>query len=172
MNDMSDLLYLMAGMVLFSILVTNTNTSFVRNSTMMVESEIEYSAITIAQSIIDEARTKAFDEILVGGSNILGDPETIQPAQIPGSFTSANSLGPEAGEVYPNFDDFDDFNNLNITRSTGYGDFVISVSVFYVNPNNPTTNVGARTISKRIVVNVTNEFIPNGVTLNYIRTYY
>jgi hypothetical protein len=172
MNDMSDLLYLMAGMVLFSILVTNTNTSFVRNSTMIVESEIEYSAIAIAQSIIDEARTKAFDEILVGGSNILGDPETILPAQIPVSFTSPNGLGPEAGEVYPNFNDFDDFNNLTITRTTGYGDFNISVSVFYVNPNNPSTNIGARSISKRIVVNITNDFIPNGVTLNYIRTYY
>jgi type II secretory pathway pseudopilin PulG len=172
MNDMSDILYLMAGMVLFSILVTNTNASFVRNTTMMVESEVEYSAITIAQSIIDEARTKAFDRILVGSTNILGDPDNINPALVPGSFTSPNGLGPDAGEVYPNFNDFDDFDNLTLTRSTGYGDFEITVSVFYVNPNNPATNVGARTISKRIVVNVTNDFIPNGVTLNYIRTYY
>jgi hypothetical protein len=172
MNDTSDLLFLIAAMVLFSILVINSNTLFVRNATMMVESEVEYSAISIAQSIIDEARTKAFDEVTVGTSDILGDPDGFPSSSVPSGFTAPSSLGPEAGEVYPNFNDFDDFNNLNIIRNTGYGDFTIQAQVFYVNPNNPTTNIGARSIAKRIVVEVSNDYLQNSVTLSYIKTYY
>jgi hypothetical protein len=172
MNDTSDLIFLMAAMVLFSVMVMNSNRLFVRNATMMVESEIEYSAISIAQSIIDEARTKAFDEQTAGGSGLMGDPDVLAPSSIPSGFTAPATLGPEAGEVYPNFNDFDDFHNLNIIRNTGYGDFTIQAEVFYVNPANPIVNIGARSIAKRLIVIVSNENLPNTVTLSYIKTYY
>ncbi|MCH8494622.1 MAG: hypothetical protein LAT57_03200 [Balneolales bacterium] len=172
MNDSSDVLFLMAAMVLFSILVTNSNRIFVRNTAMMVNSEVEFNAISVGQSIIDEARTKAFDEVTAGGGSRIGDPDVIHPNNVPGAFTPSNSLGPESGEVYPNFNDFDDYNNLNITRTTGYGDFEISARVFYVNPSNITVNVGARTTMKRLEVVVSNENLPNDVTLSYVKSYY
>lgn len=171
MNDVSDVLFLMAAMVLFSVMVMNSNRLFIRNATMQVESEIEFSAIAIAQSIIDEARTKAFDVVTVGGGGDLGDSEAIAGG-VPDGFTAPADLGPEAGEVYPNFNDFDDFHGLALVRTTGYGDFQIQAEVFYVNPINPTTNIGARSISKRLVVVVNHDTLPNSVTLSYVRTFF
>ncbi len=172
MTNTTDIIYLMAAMVLFSILVTNSNQIFVRNTIMMVENEVEYTAISIAQSIVDEARTKAFDRVTAGGSSFLGDPETIPPNQVPSGFTPTGQLGPDAGEVYPNFNDFDDYNGLNITRVTEYGTFTITAQVFYVTMANKTANSGARSTMKRLNVTVSNESLPNDVTLSYIKTFY
>ncbi|MCC5926651.1 MAG: hypothetical protein JJU41_08830 [Bacteroidetes bacterium] len=172
MSDYSDIIFLMAGMVLFSVLVNNTNRSFVRNTTMYVEAQVEYNAIAVGQSIIDEARTKAFDAASVGSGNRIGNPDVLLPAQIPSAFTAPADLGPEAGEIYPNFNDFDDFNGLTLTRNNGFGDFEISVSVFYVTEVNPRINAGARTSMKRMEVTISHDNLSNDVTLSYIKSYF
>lgn len=165
MNDMTDVLYVMAALVLFSILATNSNASFVRSTNMQVESELEYNAIAIAQSVIDEARVKAYDE------NSVGNNVTELDDDMP-TFSAPSVLGPESGEVYPNFDDFDDFDGFNQVRTTGYGDFSVSAVVVYLNPNNLNQVATATTIKKRLTVTVSHDNLPNDVTLTYIRTYY
>lgn len=172
MNDTSDLLFMMAAMVLFSILVSNSNRVFVRNNVMMVESGVEINAIAMAQSIIDEARTKAFDRATVGASNELGDAGTLTAGQIPSGFTPVVSLGPDPGETYPNFNDFDDYHNLNLTRTNGYGDFLIRARVIYTTAANPSIGAGTPTIMKRLEVTVTSDLLPNSVTLSYNRTHF
>jgi hypothetical protein len=165
MNDLSDVLYVMAALVLFSILATNSNASFIRNTNMQVESELEFNAIAVAQSIIDEARVKAYDQNSAGN-----DPNEIDD-DMP-VFSQPSALGPETGEVYPNFNDFDDFDGLNLIRNTGYGDYGISVLVEYLNPNNLSISTSVTTIKKRMKVTVSHNNLPNDVTLTYIRTYY
>jgi hypothetical protein len=165
MNDLSDVLYVMAALVLFSILATNSNASFIRNTSMQVESELEFNAIAVAQSIIDEARVKAYDQNSAGN-----DPNEIDD-DMP-TFSQPSALGPETGEVYPNFNDFDDFDGLNLVRNTGYGDYGISVVVEYLNPNNLSVSTSVTTIKKRMTVTVSHNNLPNDVTLTYIRTYY
>ena len=56
MNDISDILFLGAAMVIFSMLTINTARSYQFTSDTMVRSDIEYRAIAIAQSEIDEIR--------------------------------------------------------------------------------------------------------------------
>ncbi|HAC14991.1 MAG TPA: hypothetical protein DCE78_03470 [Bacteroidetes bacterium] len=165
MNDMSELLYLMAGMVLFSILVSNSNIAFVRNNTMLMESEYEYNAIAIAQSIIDEARVKPYDQADVVNERLLIDND------MP-NFSAPSVLGPEGGESYPNFDDFDDFDGLNITRTNGLGDFTITATVTYINPNNLSVNTSVTTTKKELRVTVSHPNLPNTVTLTFLKTYY
>jgi hypothetical protein len=172
MNDSSDLIFMMAAMVLFSILVNNSNRVFVRNNMMSVESSVEVNAIAMAQSLIDEARTKAFDRATTTASNELGDPGTLTLGQIPSGFTPPAALGPDAGEVYPNFNDFDDYHNLALTRTNGYGDFQIRATVSYVTPANPTVNAGTQTIMKRLEVVVSSDRLQNTVTLSYNRTHF
>lgn len=172
MSDYSDVLFLMAAMVLFAVLVNNSNRSFVRNSVMNVESQTEFNAIALGQSIIDEARTKAFDEVTIGSGTQIGNPDILLPGQIPQAFTAPVDLGPEAGEVYPNFDDFDDFHGLTLTRSNGFGDFDISVEVFYVTQANPAVNANTRTTMKRMEVTISHENLANDVTLSYIKSYF
>jgi hypothetical protein len=172
MNDTSDLIFLMAAMVLFSILVTNSNRIFVRNTVMNVESQVEYNAIAAGQSIIDEARSRAFDAATVGAGTRIGDPDVIPAGMVPSGFTAPADLGPEVGEVYPNFNDFDDFHGLSLTRTTGLTDYDISVQVFYVDPATPTMPSAVRTIMKRMVVEIGSDLMPNTVTLSYNRSYF
>src|SRR5690606_32567416 len=146
-------------MVLFSILVANSNVAFVRNNTMMVESEYEYTAIAIAQSIIDEARVKAYDETDV--SNPQNELDDNMPM-----FSAPSVLGPESGESYPNFNDVDDYNGLNITRTTGIGDYTVTATVTYVHPINLTINTVATTTKKELTVTVSHDQLPNTVTLS------
>jgi hypothetical protein len=165
MNDMSDVLYVMAALVLFSILATNSNAAFVRNANLQVESELEFNAIAVAQSIIDEARVKAFDENdIVNNPNELDDEMPV--------FSQPSVLGPESGEVYPNFDDFDDFDGLSFNRNTGYGNFTVTAEVVYVNTVNLIITTIATTTRKRLTVTVSHSNLPNDVTLIFYRTYY
>lgn len=172
MSDYSDILFLVIAMALFSILVNNSNRSFVRNTVIYVEAQIEYNAIALGQSLVDEARTKAFDEVTVGGGNRMGNPDILLPNQIPAAFTAPVDLGPEPGEVYPNFNDFDDFHGLQLTRANGFGDFLINIEVFYVTPANPAVNAGTRTNMKRMEVTISNDNLPNDVNLSYIKSYF
>ncbi len=165
MNDMTDVLYVMAAVVLFSILATNGNAAFVRNANLQVESELEFNAIAVAQSFIDEARVKAYDKNDV--SNDRNEIDDDMP-----TFSQPSTLGPETGESYPLFNDFDDFNGLSITRNTGYGDFDVSIVVVYLNPNNLSISTSVTTIKKRMTVTVSHEDLPNDISLTFIRTYY
>lgn len=58
MNDYSDLVYLISAMVLFSLLTLNVSRTLVLNSKDLAENEVEYQGVTVAQSIIDEAKWK------------------------------------------------------------------------------------------------------------------
>jgi hypothetical protein len=165
MNDMTDVLYVMAALVLFSILATNSNAAFVRNANLQVESELEFNAISLAQSFIDEARVKAYDKNDVGN-----DPNEIDD-NMP-TFSQPSALGPEEGEVYPLFNDFDDYNGLSVTRNTGYGNFHVSITVVYLNPNNLSVSTSVTTTKKRMTVTVSHDNLPNDVSLTFIRTYY
>ncbi len=56
MNDFSDIIYLGAAMVVFSLLTMNTSRSFQVTMDTMVRSELEYRAISAAQEEIDAIR--------------------------------------------------------------------------------------------------------------------
>lgn len=54
MNDYTDLIYLMAAMLIFSILSMQVNGSIFRNNVIQMQSGIEYKAITHAQDYADQ----------------------------------------------------------------------------------------------------------------------
>lgn len=172
MNDISDVLYVIAAVLVFGLFANTINRSMVNTTEMTVESEVEYNGISMAQSIIEEARVRAFDKRTASPTNRLVDPAVISSGLVPNGFTATDSLGAEAGEVYPNFNDFDDYNGLNITRATGYGTYTITATVFYVNPGTPTANAGTKTSLKRLQVTVNHAEMRGPVTLSYVKTYY
>lgn len=63
MNDYSDLIFLIAAIAIYGILVTNTNRTLLLNNRILAVSEIEYGAISSAQDIIDEARWMPYAEV-------------------------------------------------------------------------------------------------------------
>ncbi len=56
MNDFSDLILLMGAMVAFAMLSTTTTRSFQGNNEIIINSELEYRAISTGQAVIDEMR--------------------------------------------------------------------------------------------------------------------
>ena len=83
MNDFSDIIYLGAAMVVFSLLTLNTSRSFQVTVDTMVRSELEYRAISAAQEEIDairwvQARYKSQDPFRSSNSQYLYDDNPIQ----------------------------------------------------------------------------------------------
>ncbi|MBO6586098.1 MAG: hypothetical protein JJ953_08350 [Gracilimonas sp.] len=74
MTDFSDIIYLGAAMVVFSLLTMNTSRSFQVTLDTMIRSELEYRAISAAQEEIDairwvQARYKSQDPFDSGNSS-------------------------------------------------------------------------------------------------------
>lgn len=176
MNDYSDLVFMMGAMVLFSMFANNANDTMVRSSTLLTQVEVEYSAIAFAQGIVDEARSRAFDEVTVApdpnDQSIVGNLLLLGGGGIPNSFTSNGNLGIDTGEAYPAFDDFDDYDGLSIIRTTGYGDITLTAEVFYVTEDDVVTNAGDRTTMKRLNVTASHPDLANPITIAYVKTYY
>ena len=102
------------------------------------------AATTLAQSMMNQVNQKAFDDSVV-----------IRPIDTVSHLTPVLSLGKDAGEVYPNFDDIDDFNNYTRADTITNGIFTTKVAVAYVNPANLGVASLARTFYKKITVTVT-----------------
>jgi len=180
MSDISEIIYVLGAVVLFSLFAITINKSMVVNTETTVESEIEYNAIAVAQSIIDQARQRAFDEVMVT-KNVL--ELSTRSQTLLNSFTAPASLGPEPSstpaEVYPNYDDFDDFKLTNLAFATEYGNYTVNTAISYVNVTyNSTdqtytvTNSSIRTYHKRLIATVTHPSLANPVSLEYIKTFY
>ncbi len=176
MTDYSDIMYAMGAMVIFSILIINTNSSIFRNEVLLIENELEHTAIALAQGIVEEARSKRFDQETLGDEEALNIPIPLlsrhfDPEMVPGSFTAPSNLGPEIGEVYPDFNDFDDYNGLELQLTTDHGEYAITAEVYYVYWNNPDVPASVQTEHKRMNVFVTSNYFNHTVTISYIKSF-
>jgi len=134
-------------------------------NTVINQTKYDVMAVSLGTSIIEEASDKAFDEATAGAAvtdiNLLKAPA---------------SLGPETGEVYPNFDDFDDYNGYtrNTATDTTFlsANFTASAVVDYVTPTSPNTTSGVRTWHKRLRVTVTSPSMPDTIRLSTIFSYF
>lgn len=163
----SEVLQTLAAMIIFSVILMNTNHMIQRNSMMQVKSELEQEVIALGQEVIDEARTKAYDAATVNAS--------APPSLIPGGFTA---IGPGGGETTRrSFNDFDDYDGWSDIMTTEHGDFQVSAEVFYVDAVNYEKTF-SKTTFKKIEVTVSSQFLrtgsdtPREYKLEFIRNYY
>ncbi|MGM0547605.1 MAG: type IV pilus modification PilV family protein [Bacteroidota bacterium] len=171
MAGYGELLQTMAAIVIFGLILMSANSMIQRNTMMQVEGELEQEVVAIAQDIIEESRTLAFDE---------NSQEEVPPTKIPDDFTAPGNLGPDDSEPdRKDFDDFDDFDGWEETLETEHGLFYIETEVFYVDGENYEREDGEETTFKKIRVNITNDFLrksnADSLTsyyLEFIRNYY
>lgn len=162
MVDTSDLLLVIGAMVLLSIAIINVNKTNALNDIFLMESELEYTGIVLGQNIIDEARSKSFDENCVSGT----------PNNVPAGFTRSSKFGGvNDGENYANFDDFDDYHGMSRTENTKHGVYQLTANVIYVSETNPNSTSNNKTLHKRLTVVVSSDFLPNQIQLSYVKTY-
>lgn len=152
-----ELILVIAASIFFSTISLSVNKFFIENSEIMWRNEYDYVGISLAQKIIEEAKTRRFD---------LYEP--------PSDFTSPTSLGRNPYENYPNFNDVDDFNyfyysplNLNVSDTV----YQIKVQVYYVSEANINVKVTSRTFYKKLTVWITCPHMSGPVTLSHVYSY-
>ena len=156
------MLMTIGAMILLSTLILRVNSNFAGNTTTVYDSKFAILGTSVGASVIEEAMGKAFDEATVDTS-----------ASSLSDLTAHNKLGPETGEVYPNFDDFDDYNGYTKIDSTmPSAVFKINCVVSYVNPNTPDANSSTATWTKKISVSVTSISMKDTVKLSSLFSYW
>jgi hypothetical protein len=93
------------AMLLMGRLIVMVNDNNANMGEAVKMSEYRITATSLATSYLEDAIGKEFDEKTLPPN----DPPTVTAT----SCTLPASLGPDAGEVYPYFDDFDDYNGLD-----------------------------------------------------------
>ncbi|MGD8749353.1 MAG: hypothetical protein PVI44_12895 [Balneolaceae bacterium] len=183
MAGYSEVIQTMGAMIIFSLILLSANRMIQRNTHMQIEGELEQEVVAVAQDIIEEGRTKEFDENSQGAA---------PPANIPGDFTGSSNLGGDFsadptidddkdhdGTVERDeFDDFDDFNGWTEHITTENGEFDIETQVYYVTPDTY-DSTGTRTTFKKMRVYITSKYLTKDNSndrtkyyLEFIRNYY
>lgn len=144
MIGMHQMLFVLAAMTLLSQITVTVNRYILSNLQSSLTSEATITATGLAQSMLLEVSTKAFDEKTV-----------TQSVASPDSLTSLGSLGADGGEADPNFDDVDDFHLLQRTVNTPrLGTFRVRTQVWYVAGSNLDVPSATRTYMKRVTVTI------------------
>ena len=158
----NQMLLAIAGLFLLSIVTLTFNRSVSGQQTTMINNEAILTATALAQGMIDEISTRAFDEKTRSAGVTSSD-----------SLTTNGSLGPDTGEsTVSQFDDIDDFNNYTKTSNLfRLGNFDFAVKVYYVQNMYPDTKIYTRSFSKRIDVAVYNSYLPDTLKLKTIISY-
>jgi hypothetical protein len=174
----SELLQTIGAMVIFSLILLSATSLIKRNTHLQIEGELEQEVIAVAQDIIEEGRTKEFDEVSVGA--------TAPPADIPGDFEPVSDLGPETDDDEDGdgdyerheFDDFDDYHGWEGDIETEHGVFNIRAEVCYASTSTYECT-SSQTTFKKMKVFITNKFLnkttdgsPTLYNLEFIRNYY
>jgi len=173
---MGNYLIALGGLVIFSIFSLMTNSSILNNKKIALESEFVITATSIAQSIIEEAKNKSFDQntvidtvtVLGSLSSTLGR-EGSESTNVPLPDVMANNTFKSS--IY--YNDIDDYNGYSRTVSTPYsGNNTVSVQVSYVSQTSPDSVSASRTWFKKMTVTVTNPLISVPIALTHVFTYH
>jgi hypothetical protein len=161
------------ALFLLGVFLLSANGLLADSSRLADENEYCLTSISIAQSIIDEAKAKSFDETTTTGN-------------VPVATDLSPSLGPDASETIAAtdtlsngsfrsssvFDDVDDYNGYHRQVSTSrVGGYDVRVSVNYASLTAPDSVSPTRTFCKRMVVTVTNPYMTGPIQLSYAFAY-
>jgi len=152
------LLLTIAAIIIFGMSMLSVNQRSVEQAEAIYRQQAELYALSIAQGIIEEAKTKAFDEYTVQ-----------RLATAPSDFSA--SAGSGGGENYPTFDDVDDLVDIITDTTTNLGQMSIAVDVRYVEDSDLETPVAYRTYYKKMTVSVFNPYMLDTVKVNYVFAY-
>lgn len=149
----------LAAVVLLSMVILRVTTNFLTTDDVLMESKFGVLGISLATSMMEEATGKPFDEQSDSGTVLL--------------LSDLSAIGPDAGEVYPYFDDFDDYDGLvKIDSSMPSAVYKIECKVNFVNPANLDGYSVAKTWHKKLQLFVTSESSPDTIKMETIYSYF
>lgn len=170
MAGFSEVIQTIGAIIIFSLILLTSNRMILSNSMKEVESEAEGIAVTLAQNIIEEAQTKAFDEATT---------DSMVPMKTPEEFSTFEDQAAEGESSRKDFDDFDDYDaldNVSFDSELGNDTFKLDVDVAYVSAaNNYDIDKGSKTNPthfKKMRVTVESQYLDNEVQLEYLQRYF
>lgn len=160
-----------AAFMLLGVVMLNFRTANFQSEEVLDGNEYTQKAVVIGRSLIEEIKTKVYDQKLVSSKIV--------------RLTDFSSCGPAYYEKYPNFPDVDDFHGSVFTSpppgttptnttpkclwdTWGY---TVAVRVQFVYPTNPDVETTARTFAKRVQLRISNEFTDDVVIMSYIAAF-
>jgi hypothetical protein len=163
----------MGAMMLLSFLVLRFNTIHLTSAQASYNSKFGIVATSLANSLIEEAKDRAYDEAALDTTKI-----------IVATSDFSTTLGKDAGEVYPDFDDFDDYSvngngllyldSLSLRNpQTGLPTtFEVRCKVEYVTDTNPDVKSNSQQYHKRMIVSVFSSAMMDTVKLSTVFSYW
>lgn len=172
----ANMILTIGAILLFGVFLNTSNQLMIGNNQIAATNEYYVSALAVGQSIIDEAKTKAFDEKTVAANVSSADSMTGIPSLgregTPENITSPDTMKTTGFSSSTRFDDVDDYNGyrrrVNTARAEGY--FALA-TVSYASATNPETASGVKSYCKRMDVKVWSRYIPDTLKLSYAFTY-
>ncbi|MBD3288373.1 hypothetical protein GF337_06175 [candidate division KSB1 bacterium] len=155
-----EMFLVLASLFFFSMTSLSVNRFCLNNSEILMQSEHEKYAISLAQSIIEDAKTRAFDVATEAGPS----------SNPPSDFTYPASARND--EYYPNYSDVDDFTDIDIQVNNGKATYNVTAYVGYVEDTNPAQFVSHRTYYKKMVVTVSSDVLPRDIALSQVYSYF
>jgi hypothetical protein len=161
------------AMILLSTVILTINRGFLTTNTTMNNNRVDVLALSVGNSIMEDAIGLAFDEKTVGAA-----------VTSTSSLTASASLGLEGSESATNpaaFDDFDDYNcyasspkldTVAVPGTINKYYFSTYCSVKYVDGSNPNTVSSSPTYHKRISLRVFSPKMDDTVRLSTIYSYW
>ena len=157
----------LGAMILLTITIQNINKKTLYTEDTMYNSNFGITATSIASSIIEDAGKKRFDNVFYSGDSVVANVS---------SFTPANALGVDSGEVTSNpltFNDFDDYDNYTTVDSTmPSAIYDVACSVCYVNRATPDITLNTQSWHKKITVRVWSRSMQDTIAMSTIFSYW
>lgn len=164
------------GLVMMGLLFLMGNDVIATNSVIAQQNEFLIPAGSLAQSVIEEAKMKAFDANTVSGtvSDPTGLSYTLGPDRLSETLTLPDVASANGGTFGStnSFDDIDDYNGYTRTVNTPRCEgFLVSVSVSYASETYPDSLKALPTFCKVMTVTVTSPYLQEPVTMQCAFTY-
>jgi hypothetical protein len=167
--NLGQILLIIFALALLSTLQLTVNSSVLRASLITMDNEARIDAISIAQAMIDEINSKAFDSSTV-----------YKVANFTYQLTPYYNFGPEGSELsvgqldqepflsktmYNDIDDYHGYTRLD--HSSHLGTFLVRDSVIYVDSLNHNSFSSSQTWYKKIIVVVKHPNMIDSLAVNY-----
>ena len=140
----------LGSLVMFATFLGSSNKVMIGNNQLASQNEYYIAALSYGQSIIEEAKTKAYKE-----GSFLGTDATAEKVTFADTLTSKGFLS----EL--KFDDVDDYDGykrkVNSPRAEGY---IMTTTVNWADTTAPNTASITETSFKRMVVKITSPYFP------------
>jgi hypothetical protein len=152
------------ALILLTLTIFNVNRSLTENEDVMNSARFGLEAVSLATSIIEEASQLPFDEVS-WDSTVLSKTRN--------DLTLHSNLGPDVNETsYALFDDFDDFDGYVRNDTTLQNIYKTSCEVVYIHPLAPNFDFAARSLYKKLSVEITSPSSSDTLKMSYIHGYW